>query len=315
LGNLQSKSRITIGRWVAILCQSRFAGYLSQFPCISTILPSLTTNNPITQGVRDFLRDLLHSVRSVADPSSAAPNLREVIDYLEIEGNIVRVEVGDLIKVHLAAPLLRVVLLSYFIVFDQSRVPSRVQLPMKNDSSHHLDLISCIRQSLPFMDRKRMYHQSSLKNSKAPVDFSYHFELYRVLSSMASTIRWIVTSDTRNAAEGVKKRLDICVTCNGSRYGLELMADATEVQLTSHCTDQAKIYKNALELNELMVVNFVSEIPDGTRPEWWFITEDPDVTVIHIHLPSRGSYATIMHSLNPEYDEEIQLATLNVRSS
>jgi hypothetical protein len=50
-----------------------------------------------------------------------------------------------------------------------------------------------------------------------------------------------------------------------SRYGFDVMADATEVQLTSHYTDQAKTYKNALELNELMVVNFVSVIPDGTR--------------------------------------------------
>ena len=119
--------------------------------------------NPITRGARDFLRDLLHRIGSVADPSSASPTLREVIDYLEIEGIIVRVEVGDFFKVQLAAPLLRVVLLSYFNVFDQSRVPSCMQLPMKNHSCRHLDLLGCIRQSLPFMDRKRMHHQSCLQ--------------------------------------------------------------------------------------------------------------------------------------------------------
>ena len=62
-----------------------------------------------------------------------------------------------------------------------------------------------------------------------------------------------------------------------------------------------------------MVVNFISEISDGNRPEWWFITEDPDITVIHVHLPSRGSYATIMRSLDPEHDEVINLVTLNLR--
>jgi hypothetical protein len=91
------------------------------------------------------------------------------------------------------------------------------------------------------------------------------------------------------------------------------MADDTEVQLISHYTDQAKIYKNALELDEIMVVNFISEVPDGTRPAWLFITEDPDITVIDIHLPSRGSYATITHSTNPDDDEKIHLATLNAR--
>ena len=129
---------------------------------------------------------------------------------------------------------------------------------------------------------------------------------------MASTMGWVVTSETRNAAEGINKRLDIYVASNGNRYGFELIADATKALLKSHYTDQAKIYKVALGL-ELVVVNFVSEIPEGTRPEWWFITEDPDITVIHIHLPSRGSSATIMRSLDTEHDEEINLVTPNLR--
>ena len=185
---------------------------------------------------------------------------------------------------------------------------------MKNGCSRQLELLSCIRQSLPFMDRRRIYHESSLKKNGTPVEFSYHFELYRVLSTMASSISWFVTSKARNAAEGINNRLDIYVANNGSRYGFKLIADASKAQLTSHYTDQAKIYKDALALSELMVVNFISQIPDGNRPEWWFITEDPDITIIHVHLPSRGSKATIMRSLNPEYDEEISLATSNLRN-
>jgi hypothetical protein len=313
MGNLQSKNRITIGGWVASLCNSRFAGYLSQSPCIMTILPSLSVNNPISRSARNFVCDLLNSMGSLADPSITSPYLREVIDYLEIEGIVVRIEVGDLIEVQLAAPLLRVVLLSYFNVVDQRRVPNWVQLPMKNGYSRHLELLSCIRQSLPFMDRTRIYHESSLKKNGTPTEFSYHFELYRVLSTMASAISWVVTSEARNAAEGINKRLDIYVASNGSRYGFELIADATKAQLNSHYTDQAKIYKDALVLSELMVVNFISEIPDGNRPLWWFITEDPDITIIHVHLPSEGSYATIMRSSNPEYDEEINLNTSNLQ--
>ena len=179
---------------------------------------------------------------------------------------MVRVEVGDFFKVQLAAPLLRVVPLSYFNAFDQSRVPYWLQLPMKNHRNRQLDLLCCIRQSLPFMDRKRMDHHGCLKNSGVPVDSSYHFEVYCVLSAMALTIGWFVTSETRNAAEGINKRLYIYIASNGSRYEFELMADATEVQLTSHYTDQVKTYKNAVELDELMLINFISEIPDGTRP-------------------------------------------------
>lgn len=320
MGNLQSKNRITIGGWVANLCDSRYAGYLSQSPCIMTIMPSLTAKIPISLSARVFLRDLLHGVGSIADRSHTSTNVRDVVDYLEIEGIIVRIEIdssaevqASSTEVQLAAPLLRVVLLSYFNVLDQSRVPDWLPLPMKNHSLHQLDLLSCIRQSLPFMDRKRMYHGSCLKKSGTPVEFSYHFELYRVLSTMASTMGWVVTSEARNAAVGINKRLDIYVASNGDRYGFEVIADATKAQLKSHYTDQAKIYKVPLGLSELMVVNFVSEIPVGTRPEWWYITEDPDITVIHIHLPSRGSSATIMCSLNPEHDEEIHLVTPNLR--
>ena len=184
---------------------------------------------------------------------------------------------------------------------------------MKSDSSRQLELLSCIRQSLPFMDRRRIYRESRLKKNGTPDEFSYHFELYRVLSAMAYGIVRVVASEARNAAQGINRRLDIYVASNGNRSGFELMADATEAQLISHYTDQAKIYKDALGLSELMVVNFISKIPDGNRPEWWFITEDPDITVIHVHLPSRGSYATIMRSLDPWYDEEINLATSNLR--
>ena len=39
----------------------------------------------IVQGAHDVVRGLLYSVESVADPSSASPSIREVIDYLENE--------------------------------------------------------------------------------------------------------------------------------------------------------------------------------------------------------------------------------------
>ena len=98
----------------------------------------------------------------------------QVIDYLEIEGIVVRIEVGDVCEVQLAAPLLRVVLLPYFNVLDQSQVPNWVQLPMKNGCSRQLELLTCIRQSLPFMDRKRIYHESSLKKNGTPANFRCH---------------------------------------------------------------------------------------------------------------------------------------------
>ena len=108
-----------------------------------TILPSLTAKNLISRSASVFLCDLLHGIGSVADPSFASPKLRDVVNYLKVEGIIVRIDVGSSTEVLLAAPLLRVVLLSYFNVIDQSRTPHWLQLPMKNDSSRQLDLLSC----------------------------------------------------------------------------------------------------------------------------------------------------------------------------
>ena len=73
---------------------------------------------------------------------------------------MVRTEVGGLAEVRLAAPLLRVLLLSYFNYIDESQVPNWLQLPMKNGSSCELELLGCVRQSLPFMDRKTIYHDT-----------------------------------------------------------------------------------------------------------------------------------------------------------
>ena len=298
---------ITIGGWIAHLCNSSFAGQLSQFPSIATICPSLSVSTNISRGARDAVRDLLHNAEIVADPSHASFSLREVIDYLEIEGIVVRIEVGGSVKVRFAAPLFRVVLLSYFNSVDESRVPNWVQLPMKNGSSRQLELLSCVRQSLPFMDRKRIYDQTYLNRDRTPAEFSFHFELYRVLFHTALSMGWIVTSENRNAAEGMRNRLNIYVANNSSRYGFEVTANATEVQLSSHYEDQSMIYKEALNLDEVMLVNFISEIPVGSRPEWWFITDDPAVSIVHVLLPKGDSVATIIKTLNPEDDEVIDL--------
>ena len=298
---------ITIGGWVAHLCNSRFAGQLSQYPSVATIFPTLSEQTTIARRARDVVRGLLYSVENVADPSIASPSLREAIDYLEIVGIVVRTEGKDSVEVRIAAPLLRVVLLSYFNYFDESQVPGWLQLPMKNDSSRELELLSCIRQSLPFMDRRRIYHDTCLKKNGTPTEFSFHFELYRVLSTMASSIGWIVTNEARNAAKGMKKRLGIYVASNGSRYGFELTANATKDQLSSHYEEQAMIYKKELNLSEIMLVNFISEMPVVSRPEWLFNTEDTAVTIVHVHLPKSGSIATIIKSLNREDDDKINL--------
>ena len=183
MGNLQrkSKSRITIGEWVAHMCGSGFAGYLSESNCNMTIMPSLRSHTPISLSARIFLRDLLHGTGSVADPSLGSESLRDVVDYLEIVDIVVRIESDSstgvrTTEVRLAAPLLCVILLSYFNEFDPVRVPRWLQLQTKDGFSNQLELLSCIRQSLPFMDRNRIYQDSSLNSNGRPVDFSYHFD-------------------------------------------------------------------------------------------------------------------------------------------
>ena len=98
----------------------------------------------------------------------------------------------------------------------------------------------------------------------------------------------------------MNKRLDIYVANNSDKYGFELTANATKDQLSSHYEDQALIYKKALNLSEIMVINFISAIIRCHCPEWLFISDDPAVTVIHGHLPAIGLIATIIKSVNSE---------------
>ena len=260
-----TKNDITIGGWVAHLCNSSFAGQLSQYPSIATIFPRLSEQTTIARGARDVVRGLLYSVENVADPSTASPSHREIIDYLENEGIVVRTVGDSVVEVRIAAPLLRVVLLPYFNVVDKRQLPNWVQLPMKG-SSRQLDLHNCVSQSLRYMDRKPIYHETYLRKDGTPAECAFHFELYRVLSPMASSVGWTVTCEARNAAHCMNKRLDIFVANNGEKYGFELTANATKFQLNSHYEDQAKIYKRELNLSEIMVVNFISEIPVAGRP-------------------------------------------------
>ena len=89
---------ITIGGWVAHLCDSRFAGQLSQCASITTIFPRLFAKTDISLGARDFVHSLLHNVENVADRSCASHCLREVIDYLEIEQKLgVQLKCGSLL--------------------------------------------------------------------------------------------------------------------------------------------------------------------------------------------------------------------------
>ena len=89
-----------------------------------------------------------------------------------------------------------------------------------------------------------------------------------------------------------------------------MTANATEDKLSSHYEDQAMIYKKELKLSEIVVVNFISEIPVAGRPEWWFITDDTAVIIVHVHYQrATGSIATIIETSNPEDGEKINLTS------
>ena len=189
----------------------------------------------------------------------------DAVDFLEIIGVLVRDSREGSIR--FSAPLFRIVFLKYFMErIENELVPLGVVLPMLDDSNN-LDLIGCIQQSLPLLDRKALYHQFSLKANGFPAEFAFHFQLHSILSRMASRMNWVTISEARNAAGKIRKRLDIFVVNNGHKYGFELVGEANKAELSGHYSKQAVVYKKVLSLSKVLVVNFLSQLPHK-RPKW-----------------------------------------------
>ena len=178
-------------------------------------------------------------------------------------------------------------------------------LPMINDSNS-LDLIGCIQQSLPLLDRKTLYHQFSLKTNGFPVEFAFHFQLHSILSRMTSPMNWVTISEARNAAGRSNQMLEIFVANNGHKYGFELLGEANKAELLGHYSKQATVYKKELSLTKVLVVNFLQHLPPK-RPTWWFHNDDVDITLVHVHIPQNGLVSTIIRSANSADDIVVNL--------
>jgi hypothetical protein len=237
---------ITIGGWVAHLTfTSDYVHLLFESSTVRCIRDALRSSSA---EVKAFVMRLLHCHETAKESPQSSVEERDIVDYLETQGVVVR-ETATL-SLRFAAPLLRVVLCCIFRTPDSRfSVPPGIILPMLHGSLRDLDVVGCLRQALPYMDRSSIYHWSNLKAGATPTEFAYHFQLFIVLAQMSSRMDWATISEARNAAGHSRKRLDILVSNNGNRFGFELVADATEASLRAHYEDQAEIYFTAMGLS------------------------------------------------------------------
>jgi hypothetical protein len=293
------KNQISIGAWVGHLSNTRLlAGQIDASHSIQSILPCLSGKDEHIVTSRITLYYLMNGPEFI-DPSHKSKLHTDAVDFLEIIGVVVReAREGN---IRFSAPLFRIVFFKYFLErIEKKFVPPGLVLPTIDDSNN-LDLIGCIQQSLPLSDRKALYHQFSLKTNGFPVEFAFHFQLHSILSQMASRMNWVTISEARNAAGKNRKRLDIFVANNGHKYGFELLCEANKAELSGHYSKQAAVYKKELSLKMVLVVNFLSHLPQK-RPKRWFHKDDVDISVVHVHIPQNGLVSTIIRSANSADD-------------
>mmetsp|Transcript_25955 Transcript_25955/g.38439 ORF Transcript_25955/g.38439 Transcript_25955/m.38439 type:complete len:687 (-) Transcript_25955:43-2103(-) len=304
---------ITIGGWVAHICGSLVYGEVAQSSVVECVKASLLRVGKHVELAREITRTLL-SGESISDPSSLSVDHFKAVNYMETEGIIVRVNTGSEQTIRFAAPLLRLALYSTFVTHICS-IPTGVSLSITLLGSHtrELHMLNTLMQCVPFFDRKSLFHETSLRKDGTPFEFAYHFQLYGILLQMAVKINWRVTSEARNACAGFRKRMDIFVSNNGSRYGYELVANSSRDRLVAHYNDQAVVYRTALNLSKVFVVNFISELPED-RPDWWHIENDPLVSVVHVYIPrpEKGNDIFIFHSKDKK--EIISISADNAQS-
>eukprot|EP00602_Paraphysomonas_sp_CaronLab_P004787 CAMPEP_0185021338 /NCGR_PEP_ID=MMETSP1103-20130426/4028_1 /TAXON_ID=36769 /ORGANISM="Paraphysomonas bandaiensis, Strain Caron Lab Isolate" /LENGTH=695 /DNA_ID=CAMNT_0027552803 /DNA_START=84 /DNA_END=2171 /DNA_ORIENTATION=- len=290
---------ITIGGWVAHMCGSLVYGELAQSSVVECVKASLLRVGKHVELAREITRTLL-SGESISDPSSLSVDHFKAVNYMETEGIIVRVNTGSEQTIRFAAPLLRLALYSTFVTHIRT-IPEGISLSITLIGSHtrELHMLNTLIQCLPFLDRNLLFQETSVGKDGIPFEFAYHFQLYGILLQMAVKINWRVTSEARSACSGCRKRMSIFVSNNGGRYGYELVANSSRNELWEHYNDQAIVYKKALNLSNVFVVNFISELPED-RPDWWHIESDPHVSVMHVYIPrpEKGNEIFVFHSMD-----------------
>ena len=139
--------------------------------------------------------------------------------------------------------------------------------------------------ALQYIDRRSIFHATSLLATGVPSEYAYHFALADVMRRIAANTGWGLTCEARNTSASSadrRSRLDICLYTNGTRYGFELMAHGDD--LRRHL-DTASRYARVMALNGVLIVNFCVEAPE---PFPFPSIEDTRVQLIHVLMGETG---------------------------
>jgi hypothetical protein len=131
-----------------------------------------------------------------------------------------------------------------------------------------------------------------------------------ILAPIARQCRWVCTSEARSALEeGFTKRLDLYLATkdDGPRYGIAIISHGNETAIENHYNEQATVYQKSLNLNEVLIVNFCSTIPDERFASMFPQSPDKSIRTIHVCIPRPkvSSEACIMVSIDPTEDHRI----------
>lgn len=302
--NSGNQEAITIEAWLGHICHSK--GQTIASPIIGSIMQCLSEENDHITITRQILFCLMNNTEVMRDPSQQSKLHKDAVDYLEVIGAIVRL--NDLIR--FSAPLLRTVLFNYFWnrMEKESVLPDLV-LPMTLWDSSTLDMIGCIQQALAIFDSKASYPLELNEFNVAP---AFHYQLHCMLSHLTSRENWTTASEVRNAAGNSGPRKNVYVTNGKQRYGFEILSVKNKgtfrENLFENIFGKSKLtpeYKKELGLSKILIINICPVLPHP-RESFMFTTTDPDISIIHVHIPLIGSHSTI-RSMNIEDDITVKM--------
>jgi hypothetical protein len=204
------------------------------------------------------------------------------IVYLLSEGVIVEaaniMDESGTRRYRLAAPLLRPLLYGVVGSSASSQAQRCMAFPRLQDGK--VNLVATVLECLPYFSLESLFHPYALKKDGTPCEYSYHFQLYNLLSNRASEGGWRVIGETRNATfTGPLRRLDILIASNGHKYGIELLCDG--VGYKKHISEQAPAYIEQQDLISLLVLNFVVGTP---TPVSLLADEHTDVDCMEVYV-------------------------------
>lgn len=316
--NPGNQDAITIEAWIGQICLPKPKGQVIGSHIIDSITQCSSIENDLITISRQILFCLMTNNDVIRDPSQQSQLHRDAVDYLEAIGAVVR---GSVELIRFSAPLLRTVLFDYFWErMDKESILPDLDLPMIQIGDYKtLDMIGCIQQTLALFNRK-ISHPLELNDSN--VVPAFHYQLHCMLSHLTSRvnrINWNTASEVRSSAGNSGIRKNVYVTNNGrQRYGFEILSESNRgilrENLFEHIFGKSKRttrYKKEMGLTKILIIN-VCTVLQQPREEYMFTTTDPDISIVHVHIPLVGSHSTILRSMNIEHDITVDMLETNI---